>query len=218
MTACGSDRPDRCSSSRTSSKLPESDPPGVQTGSSGARSPSSSLASVPSRAAIQLRLPRTVLISPLWATIRNGCASGQDGNVFVEKRECTSAISEAYRGSDRSAKNGSSWPVVSMPLYARVRADSEAKYRPCSRSARLRNRYARRSSSTPESSRDGSATTSWRNTGMDARAVGPTRSAVTTTSRHARTSSFSSAAIDSIAETALRCSVSSTGRNAMPIA
>ncbi len=71
---------------------------------------------MPSRAAIQLRLPRTVLISPLCATSRNGWASGQDGNVLVEKREWTSASSLAYRGSDRSVKNGSSCPVVSMPL------------------------------------------------------------------------------------------------------
>ncbi len=48
-----------------------------------------------SRAAIQLRLPRTVLISPLCATSRNGCASGHDGKVFVENREWTSAISDA---------------------------------------------------------------------------------------------------------------------------
>ena len=69
-----------------------------------------------SRARIQLRLPLTVLISPLWAMNRYGCASGHDGNVLVEKRECTRASSLAKRGSDRSGKNGSSWPVVSMPL------------------------------------------------------------------------------------------------------
>ncbi len=116
MIACGRERPPRCSSSSTSSNEPESEPPGVHTGSSGARSPSRSDCSVPSRAATQFRLPRTVLISPLCAIIRNGCASGQDGKVLVENRECTSASSDAYRGSDRSAKNGSSWPVVSMPL------------------------------------------------------------------------------------------------------
>ena len=38
------------------------------------------------RAAIQLMLPRTVLISPLWQMNRYGCASRQDGNVLVEKR------------------------------------------------------------------------------------------------------------------------------------
>ena len=42
-----------------------------------------------SRARIQFSLPVTVLISPLWAMRRNGCASGHDGKVFVEKRECT---------------------------------------------------------------------------------------------------------------------------------
>ncbi len=38
------------------------------------------------RAAIQLTLPRSVLISPLWATMRYGCASFHDGKVLVEKR------------------------------------------------------------------------------------------------------------------------------------
>ena len=38
------------------------------------------------RAAIQFRLPRSVLISPLWAMNRYGCASDQVGNVLVEKR------------------------------------------------------------------------------------------------------------------------------------
>ena len=33
---------------------------------------------------IQLTLPRMVLISPLWASVRNGCASFQAGMVLVE--------------------------------------------------------------------------------------------------------------------------------------
>ena len=53
-----------------------------------------SLASMASRARIQFRLPRTVLISPLCATYRYGWASGQDGNVLVENRECTRASVE----------------------------------------------------------------------------------------------------------------------------
>ena len=48
-------------------------------------------ASIASRARIRLRLPRTVLISPLCAMYRNGCASGHAGNVLVENRECTMA-------------------------------------------------------------------------------------------------------------------------------
>ena len=56
-------------------------------------------ASSASRARIQLRLPMTVLISPLWAMNRNGWASGQLGNVLVEKRECTTASAEAIRSS-----------------------------------------------------------------------------------------------------------------------
>ena len=86
-----------------------------------------SLASIASRARIQLRLPRTVLISPLCAMNRYGWASGQDGKVLVENRECTMARAEVYAGSDRSPKNGSSWSVVSIPLYTIVRADRLAK-------------------------------------------------------------------------------------------
>ena len=98
-------------SSRTSSSDPESDSIGLLMGSSRARSAlspvpsgeaSSSDARTDSRAAIQLRFPRTVLISPLWASIRNGCASGHDGKVFVEKRECTIARRVRNRSSDRS--------------------------------------------------------------------------------------------------------------------
>ena len=54
-----------------------------------------SVASWLSRARIQLRLPFTVLISPLCAISRNGWASGQDGKVLVENRECTIASSVA---------------------------------------------------------------------------------------------------------------------------
>ena len=52
-----------------------------------------------SRARIQFRLPCTVLISPLWASIRYGWASGQEGKVFVEKREWTRAMALVTRGS-----------------------------------------------------------------------------------------------------------------------
>src|SRR5690625_2269773 len=90
-TAWGRERPARWSSSSTSSKEAESLASGGQMGSSGSRSPSSSEEATPSRAAIQLRFPRTVLISPLWATSRKGWASGHDGKVLVEKREWTSA-------------------------------------------------------------------------------------------------------------------------------
>jgi hypothetical protein len=58
--------------------------PFVQIGSSGRMSPSSSDSSCDWRARIQLRLPLTVLISPLCAACRSGCASGQDGKVLVE--------------------------------------------------------------------------------------------------------------------------------------
>ena len=61
-----------------------------------------SLASSASRARIQFSLPVTVLISPLWATYRNGWASGHDGNVLVENRECTRARALSTRSSCRS--------------------------------------------------------------------------------------------------------------------
>jgi hypothetical protein len=67
-TACGSDRPPRWSSSSTSSKEAESLAPRVITGNRSARSPGiSSDSSMASRASIQFRLPRKVLISPLCA-------------------------------------------------------------------------------------------------------------------------------------------------------
>ena len=56
----------------------------------------------PSRARIQLKLPLTVLISPLCAIMRYGCASSQEGKVLVEKRWCTIAIAETTRASARS--------------------------------------------------------------------------------------------------------------------
>jgi hypothetical protein len=75
-----------------------------------------SVASWDSRARIQFLLPWTVLISPLCAMKRYGWASGQAGKVLVEKREWISARALAKARSDRSGKNGSSCPVVSMPL------------------------------------------------------------------------------------------------------
>ncbi len=66
-------------------------------------SPNRSLASVDSRARIQLMFPRSVLISPLWQMIRYGWASSQLGNVLVEKREWTSATAVLKRSSPRSA-------------------------------------------------------------------------------------------------------------------
>ncbi len=84
MMACGRLRPERVSSSTTSSNDAESLAPGVTIGRIGARSPSTSDSSCDWRARIQLRLPWMVLISPLCAIMRNGCASGHDGKVFVE--------------------------------------------------------------------------------------------------------------------------------------
>ena len=89
----------------------------MQIGNSRSRSPGRSvLASSASRARIQLRLPLAVLISPLWAIIRNGCASSQAGKVLVENRECTTARALAIRSSSSSPNTWSSCSVVSIPL------------------------------------------------------------------------------------------------------
>ena len=96
-------RPPRCSSSSTSSNEAESLAPGVQIGKARERSPGMrSVSSSASRARIQLRLPASVLISPLWARYRYGWASGQLGKVLVEKRECTRASPDSKRSSESS--------------------------------------------------------------------------------------------------------------------
>ncbi|CAM5681170.1 hypothetical protein SALBM135S_03451 [Streptomyces alboniger] len=71
-TECGRERPPRCRSSSTSSKDAESEASGVQIGKTRSRfsGPNRSEASCDSWARIQLRLPLTVLISPLCATKR----------------------------------------------------------------------------------------------------------------------------------------------------
>ena len=103
ITQCGTLRPPRCSSSNTSSSDAESEASGVQIGNSRLRSPGiRSVSRSASRARMRFRLPRTVLISPLWATNRNGCARGQDGKVLVENRECTIAMALSARSSRRS--------------------------------------------------------------------------------------------------------------------
>ena len=65
-------------------------------------SPSASDESTLSRASIQPRLPRMVLISPLWAIMRKGWASDQVGKVLVLKREWTIASALVKKGLPRS--------------------------------------------------------------------------------------------------------------------
>ena len=99
------------------SNIAESDPFGLMMGRIfRMSSPKSSLAKSAWRACIQFMLPRKVLISPLWARYRYGCARSQLGNVLVEKREWTSARADSIRGSFSSGKYWSTWSVVSIPL------------------------------------------------------------------------------------------------------
>ena len=106
-SAWGSERPVITRNSRTLSNVAVSLPPSRMTGSTFCRSsPSTSERSNPSRARIQLMLPVSVLISPLCAMYRYGCASGHEGNVFVLKRWCTSASADSTSGSVRSGNIG----------------------------------------------------------------------------------------------------------------
>ena len=89
--ACGRLSPLSIRNSKTLSRLAESLMPSCTMGRRSLISPKASLLSTLSRAFIQPRLPRMVLISPLWASKRKGCASFHFGKVLVENRECTSA-------------------------------------------------------------------------------------------------------------------------------
>ena len=75
----------RTSSSNTLSSAEESDAPGWMIGfRSSIERPKPSCSSRASWLFIQLTLPRSVLISPLCASTRNGCASFHCGKVLVE--------------------------------------------------------------------------------------------------------------------------------------
>ncbi len=80
----------------------ESEPSVPTMGRTSSMSGMSSLSNFISRARLQLRLPCTVLISPLWARKRKGCASFHCGQVLVEKRWWNTTSEEAKRASLRS--------------------------------------------------------------------------------------------------------------------
>ncbi len=81
----GASRPARTSSSNTWSSVAVSELPAWITGlTSSMKESSSPAASRVSWLFIQLTLPDSVLISPLCASMRNGCASRQVGKVLVE--------------------------------------------------------------------------------------------------------------------------------------
>ena len=85
LYAAGTERPARTTPSSTASSAIESEVSGSISGKSSLLwAPKTSLAARVSWLAIQFLLPRTVLISPLWASIRKGCARRQVGKVLVE--------------------------------------------------------------------------------------------------------------------------------------
>ena len=84
VLAIGALRPARTITSNTASSAALSDEPcGTMGLISSASSPNEADAMRISWLFIQLRLPFSVLISPLCASIRNGCASHHCGNVLV---------------------------------------------------------------------------------------------------------------------------------------
>ena len=93
MTDSCSVRPVMSRNSSTLSNVPESLQSGSATGNSLRQLVAEQLAAArrPARACIQLMLPRSVLISPLWLMNRIGWARSHEGNVFVENREWTIA-------------------------------------------------------------------------------------------------------------------------------
>jgi hypothetical protein len=104
MIASGTLRPDCTRSSRTLSRIPESDVSGFTTGKRRSKSgPNRSLRRSACRALIQFTFPWRVLISPLWQRRRMGCARDQLGNVFVENRAWTMARWLTIVSSRRSA-------------------------------------------------------------------------------------------------------------------
>ena len=118
ITACSIERPVIASSSRALSNWDESDPVSSSTGTSLAMSaPKCGLRNLDWRARIQFTLPRSVLISPLCADIRNGCARSQRGRTLVEKRACTSASVDveprvAQIGVEAGELRGGEHPLV----------------------------------------------------------------------------------------------------------
>ena len=101
--AVGASRPDRQIASNTASSAAVSDAPAGITGlMSSEFSPNARLAILISCDNIQFLLPRIVLISPLWARQRNGCASHHCGKVLVEYRWWKIATRLSNRLSCRS--------------------------------------------------------------------------------------------------------------------
>ncbi len=83
--AIGASRPARSSTSKTLSSVAVSEPPAWMTGLMSSMNGSrSGWESRVSWLFIQLTLPDSVLISPLWASARNGWARRQVGKVLVE--------------------------------------------------------------------------------------------------------------------------------------
>ncbi len=100
------------------------------------------LASIASRERIRFRFSRTVLISPLWATNRNGCANGHDGNVFVEKRLVNHGDRTRHPTVSQIAEEEGELHRREHPLERIVLLDSDGKYTPIPARSTLR-AYAR---------------------------------------------------------------------------
>ncbi len=98
------------------SRLCESEPCIDTSGRMSVRSGSSGDFITGPRASAQLRLASMVLISPLCASIPEGCASFHCGSVLVEKRWWNTATEASTRSSPRSGKNSTRCAGITMPL------------------------------------------------------------------------------------------------------
>ena len=123
--AWGRLRPDMTKNSSTLSSEALSLMPGWMMGLICFTLPSVGVESTLSRASIQARLPRMVLISPLCANSRKGCARLQVGKVLVLKRECTTASPLVKYGWVRSGKYSLTCTDESIPLYTMFLLDRD---------------------------------------------------------------------------------------------
>src|SRR5215469_6154782 len=103
IITCGNSRPVITSISTQLSNCAESLPSVLMTGTIFLMSPlNKGDLKLDCAECIQLTFPRNVLISPLCAMYRFGCARSQLGNVLVENREWTSASAVVIVGSLKS--------------------------------------------------------------------------------------------------------------------
>ncbi len=236
-SAASSDQPVPTRSSSAWSSDCESDAPGVSRGPAARRRSAAArrragIGPSCSRPRMASRLPRTVLISPLWATNPNGWASDHVGCVLVAYRWWNTASGTSI-GAARSGKSRPSRSPATSPLNTMVRDDAEtiaspgrsprpaapvrapAPARPTpparpaasarSAASARRRTQARASSNAASVVSAGRGTRPWRIRGIDAAAPGPSWAGSTGTCRHSGRARPSAASAASTIERGSAC-------------